>query len=168
MIVKNESNVIIETLKNLLDYIDFDYWVISDTGSTDNTQQIIKDFFYDKCIPGEIFNDEWRDFGYNRSKALEHAYGKTDYLLVFDADDRIEGKFVLPFSNKSDTAHDNHNINNHNQVFFDAYMLKIGTGFEYVRPLLLNNNKKCLRFLMNLHRESNINTYILKELAFIF
>jgi len=142
MIVKNESNVIIETLKNLLDYIDFDYWVISDTGSTDNTEQIIKDFFYDKCIPGEIFNDEWRDFGYNRSKALEHAYGKTDYLLVFDADDRIEGKFVLPFSNKSDTAHDNHNINNHNQVFFDAYMLKIGTGFEYVRPLLLNNNKK--------------------------
>ena len=141
MIVKNESNVIIETLKNLLDYINFDYWVISDTGSTDNTQQIIKDFFYDKCIPGEIFNDEWRDFGYNRSKALEHAYSKTDYLLVFDADDRIEGKFVLPFSNTSDTAHDNHN-HNHTQIFLDAYMLKIGKGFEYVRPLLINNKKK--------------------------
>jgi len=136
MIVKNESTVIIETLTNLLEHIDIDYWVISDTGSTDNTQQIIKDFFYAKCIPGELFNDEWQDFGYNRSKALDHAYGKTDYLLVFDADDRIEGKLVLPFSTIPSHNH------NHNQPFLDAYMLKIGLGFEYVRPLLLNNKKK--------------------------
>ena len=129
MIVKNESKVIIDTLTNLLNNINFDYWVISDTGSNDNTRQIIKDFFYEKCIPGEIFNDEWRDFGYNRSKALQHAYGKTDYLFIFDADDRIEGKLVLPFSNP-------------NNIFLDGYMLKIGKGFEYVRPLLINNKKK--------------------------
>jgi len=131
MIVKNESTVIIETLKNLLDNIEFDYWVISDTGSTDNTQQIIKDFFYDKCIPGEIINDEWRDFGYNRTKALQHAYDKTDYLLIFDADDRIDGKLILPFSNISQS-----------HLLCDGYMLKIGKGFEYVRPLLINNHKK--------------------------
>ena len=99
MIVKNESNVISETLQNLLSNISIDYWVISDTGSTDNTQDIIKNFFYDKCIPGELFNDEWRDFGYNRSRALQHAYDKTDYLLVFDADDKINGKLILPFLN---------------------------------------------------------------------
>ena len=140
MIVKDESKVIIETLKNLLENIEFDYWVISDTGSTDNTQQLIKDFFYDKSIPGEIFNDEWRDFGYNRTRALEHAYGKTDYLFIFDADDRIEGKFILPFPKKNSN---NQNQNqNHNQLFLDGYMLKIGKGFEYVRPLLINNNKK--------------------------
>ena len=40
MIVKNESHIIIETLKNLCSYIDFGYWVISDTGSTDNVGNV--------------------------------------------------------------------------------------------------------------------------------
>ena len=46
MIVKNEAHVILETLINLTSYIDFDYWVISDTGSTDNTKEIIQTFSY--------------------------------------------------------------------------------------------------------------------------
>ena len=35
MIVKNESHIILETLSSVRKYID--YWVICDTGSTDNT-----------------------------------------------------------------------------------------------------------------------------------
>ena len=73
MIVKNESHIILETLQNLSKYISFDYWVISDTGSTDGTQDLITNFFKEKNIPGAIFQDEWRDFGYNRSKAIKHA-----------------------------------------------------------------------------------------------
>ena len=96
MIVKNESKVIAGTLDNLCKYINFDYWVISDTGSTDNTQQIITDYFLDKGIPGELVSHEWKDFGHNRSKALEAAYDKTDFLLIFDADDKINGDFKLP------------------------------------------------------------------------
>ena len=44
-IVKDESHIILETLQNLINYINFDYWVISDTGSTDGTQDLIKEFF---------------------------------------------------------------------------------------------------------------------------
>lgn len=128
MIVKNEAKIILETLNNLSKYITFDYWVISDTGSTDNTQGIIKDFFLEKGIPGELFSHEWRDFGYNRTKALECAYDKTDYLLIFDADDKIHGDFKLPFSTTGKNA--------------DRYSLKFGEGFEYVRPLLINNHKR--------------------------
>jgi GR25 family glycosyltransferase involved in LPS biosynthesis len=130
MIVKNEANVILTTFDNLLKYIDFDYWVISDTGSTDNTQEIIQDYFFAKGIPGELVTHEWKDFGYNRTKALESAYGKTDYLLIFDADDKIEGNFKLPFVDKADGNYP------------DRYMLKIGQGFEYMRPLLINNRKR--------------------------
>jgi len=126
MIVKNESQVILKTLANLCSYIDFDYWVISDTGSTDNTPQLIRDYFLEKGIPGELFLHEWRDFGYNRTKALECAYDKTDYLLIFDADDKLVGDFKLPFA----------------KACADRYMLKIGKGFEYVRPLLINNRKR--------------------------
>ena len=43
-----------------------------------------------------MFCDEWKDFGHNRTKALEHAFGKSDYLFIFDADDLIEGNMNLP------------------------------------------------------------------------
>ena len=52
MIVKNESSIIETTLKNLCKYIKFTYWVICDTGSTDNTPEIILNFFKNKNIPG--------------------------------------------------------------------------------------------------------------------
>jgi hypothetical protein len=125
MIVKNESHIIIQTLKNLCNYFSFDYWVISDTGSTDNTKELIKKFFEEKFIPGELVEHQWVDFGFNRSKALEAAFNKTDYLLIFDADDQIVGDFKIP-----------HNLT------ADMYMLKFGLGFEFMRPLLITNKKK--------------------------
>jgi tetratricopeptide (TPR) repeat protein len=125
MIVKNESHVIVETLENLCSYINFSYWVISDTGSTDNTKEVITSFFLAKNIPGEIVEHEWRDFGHNRSKALECAYNKTDYLFIFDADDRLVGDFKLP------VVYDK-----------DQYQLLFGANFVYTRPLLINNRKK--------------------------
>ena len=48
MIVKNESHIIEQTLNNIIDNIKIDYWVICDTGSTDNTPQIITEFFEKK------------------------------------------------------------------------------------------------------------------------
>ena len=96
MIVKNEAHIIASTLENICNYISLDYWVIVDTGSTDETKQIIRDFFESKNIKGELHETEWKDFGFNRSDALSKAFNKTDYLLIFDADDRIVGDFVLP------------------------------------------------------------------------
>ena len=123
MIVKNESEVIEATLINLCEKITFSYWVICDTGSTDSTKEIIKYFFNKKGIPGELFEHEWRDFAYNRTKALECAYQKSDYLFVFDADDKINGNLVLP------------------KLTADRYMLSFGKGFSYERALLITNRK---------------------------
>jgi len=128
MIVKDEAHIIAKTLQNILDNIPITYWVVSDTGSTDNTKDIIKTFFNDKNIPGEIFDDKWQDFGHNRTLALEHAYNKTDYLLIFDADDSFHGEFVLPEKLDKDTYH---------LKFGDC-----GGVFVYNRPLLINNRKK--------------------------
>ena len=85
MIVKNESHVIEKTFDNLAKYITFDYWVICDTGSTDGTQDIIKNYFAKKGIPGELVQHEWKDFGHNRTLSLRAGYNKSDYLLIFDA-----------------------------------------------------------------------------------
>ena len=102
MIVKNESAIIRDTLENIISHVPLDYYVISDTGSDDNTADIIKQFFDEKGIQGEIHHDEWVNFAHNRNSALQHAQGKTDYVLIFDADDRFEGNFVLPEELTSD------------------------------------------------------------------
>ncbi len=127
MIVKNESHIIEETLAHLCDYFKFSYWVISDTGSTDGTQDLIRNFFAKRGIPGELKEDAWRDFGYNRTKAFEHAYKKSDWVLVWDADDSIVGKMALPAKLEG-----------------DAYQFIFGdeTGFRYTRLQMFNNHKR--------------------------
>ena len=102
MIVKNESAIIRDTLENIIAHVPLDYYVISDTGSDDNTAEIIEKFFAEKGIKGEIHHDQWVNFAHNRNCALQHAQGKTDYVFIFDADDRFEGNFVLPEELTSD------------------------------------------------------------------
>lgn len=94
MIVKNEEHVVLESLQSVLKYID--YYVISDTGSTDRTKEVIKNFFDKHNVRGEIYDTPWKNFGYNRSEALALARGKADYIWMFDADDIIEGEITFP------------------------------------------------------------------------
>tara|TARA_E500000305_G_scaffold100310_2_gene93110 strand:- start:1137 stop:2402 length:1266 start_codon:yes stop_codon:yes gene_type:complete len=94
MIVKNEEHCIERCLESVSKYIN--YWVICDTGSTDNTKEIINEFFAKKGIPGEVVDIPWEGFGASRSKAISCAEGKMEYALMIDADDSIEGDFRVP------------------------------------------------------------------------
>jgi len=85
MIVKNEARVIRRCLDSVRPFVD--HWVIVDTGSMDGTQDIIRTTFAD--IPGELHERPWRNFGVNRTEALELARGKADYLLFVDADELL-------------------------------------------------------------------------------
>lgn len=94
MIVKDEAHVIrrcLEAAKPLIDS-----WVIVDTGSTDGTQDLIREVLAD--IPGELHERPWKDFGYNRSEAITLAAAAADYLLFVDADDTliVPDGYVLP------------------------------------------------------------------------
>ncbi|MEU7554792.1 glycosyltransferase [Streptomyces sp. NPDC044571] len=92
MIVKNESAVIERCLDSVRDLIDT--WVISDTGSTDGTQQLIRNSL--EGIPGELHEEPWVNFGHNRSLNVGHARGKADYLLLLDADLVLRRNGPLP------------------------------------------------------------------------
>ena len=127
MIVKNESAIIRDTLENIIAHISLDYYVISDTGSDDNTAEIIEQFFAEKGIKGEIHHDKWVNFAHNRNCALQHAQGKTDYVLIFDADDCFEGNFILP-----------------EELIYDCYYLRMANAVSgsnvYFRPLIFTND----------------------------
>jgi hypothetical protein len=138
MIVKNEAHVITDTLESVCDYID--YYVINDTGSTDNTIEVITNFFNARGIKGEIHSHEFRTckchmdfiykkydffhFGWNRSYALDLCKGKSEYIIVIDADDIIMGK--PDFS----------------KLFADCYSIKIGKDFTYDRVQIFKNDPK--------------------------
>jgi tetratricopeptide (TPR) repeat protein len=94
MIVRDEAGVIRRCLDSVRPLIDT--WVIVDTGSVDGTADVIRDHLRD--LPGEIHERPWRDFGHNRTEALELARSKADYVLVIDADEvlEVEPGFRLP------------------------------------------------------------------------
>lgn len=84
MIVKNESKNITRLLKSVLPVIDT--YCICDTGSTDNTQEVIKQFFDKHNITGKIVSEPFKNFAYNRNFALQACLGMSEYILLLDAD----------------------------------------------------------------------------------
>ncbi|HOX72571.1 MAG TPA: glycosyltransferase family 2 protein [Dokdonella sp.] len=83
MIVRDEAAVIERCLRSVRPFIDC--WAISDTGSNDGTQQIVRREL--AGLPGELIERPWIDFAHNRNEALELAARHGDYALVIDADE---------------------------------------------------------------------------------
>lgn len=86
MIVKNEAHVLRRCLRSVKPFIT--HWAISDTGSTDGTQAVIREEL--EGVPGELIERPWVDFSTNRNEALELARAQgADWLLVIDADEQL-------------------------------------------------------------------------------
>lgn len=85
MIVRDEAAVIERCLASVRPYID--RWVIVDTGSVDDTPQRIETAL--AGLPGQLHHRPWRNFGHNRTEALQLAQPQADYLLFIDADETL-------------------------------------------------------------------------------
>ncbi|MFD0154296.1 glycosyltransferase [Streptomyces sp. NPDC055721] len=109
MIVKNESKVIERCLASVRGLVDT--WVITDTGSTDGTQDLIRTAL--AGIPGELREEPWVNFGHNRSLNMARARGRADYLLLLDADHVLRQDGPLP------------------DLTADAYMIRHEGSLEY-------------------------------------
>jgi tetratricopeptide (TPR) repeat protein len=123
MIVKNESKIITRLFDSVLSIIDC--YCICDTGSTDNTIEIIKQYFLDKNIPGKIVIKPFINFAYNRSFSLTEANGMSDYVLLLDAD------MILQVNNfKKDMLGS-----------FDSYSILQGNNYlKYPNKRIVRNN----------------------------
>ena len=84
MIVKNESKILTRMFDAVYEVIDC--YCICDTGSTDNTEQVITEYFLEKGIPGKIIHEPFKNFAHNRNVALKSCKGMSDYVLLLDAD----------------------------------------------------------------------------------
>jgi glycosyltransferase involved in cell wall biosynthesis len=118
MIVKNETHCIERCIASVLPIIDS--WCIVDTGSTDGTQNKIRELL--KEVPGTLHERPWKNFAHNRTESIQLARDtKADYGLIIDADDIL----VIPDSYELP------------ELTANSYRLKIEYGITaYYRPHL--------------------------------
>jgi glycosyltransferase involved in cell wall biosynthesis len=80
MMVKNEEKNLPRCLNSIKDIVD--EIVIVDTGSTDNTIQIAKDF------GAKIYHHPWQDnFSLHRNQSINYA--TNEWVLIIDADEEV-------------------------------------------------------------------------------
>lgn len=84
MIVKDESKIINRLLKSVLPIIDS--LCICDTGSTDNTIELIEIFAKENNLAYKVLQEPFQNFEYNRNFSLNGCSGMSDYILFLDAD----------------------------------------------------------------------------------
>jgi glycosyltransferase involved in cell wall biosynthesis len=125
---KNEEHCIQNTLESVYKHID--YWVVCDTGSTDRTCDIVKNFFEEKGIPGELHIDKWVGFDHNKTLMMKRAKDKADYVLHLDADDLLIND--LEFTKED--------------VGGDAYYMNVTRGDLKWKAYIIFNNRLTWRF----------------------
>ena len=98
MIVKSEMANLERCLGSIAPYISC--WVICDTGSSDGTQEFIKNFFKARRIPGQLHEFPFVNFQETRNRALRLALTSPlqyDYILLADADMELRVDDPLAF-----------------------------------------------------------------------
>lgn len=120
MIVKDEAHVIERCIASIRPLIDA--YSIVDTGSSDGTQNRIRELLAD--LPGVVVDRPWEDFATNRTQALNLARSFGEYALMIDADVecRIDPGLDVEIWKRSLDA--------------DVYRIEFHDGVRYQRPLL--------------------------------
>lgn len=110
MIVKNEALVIEDALASSLGIIDS--FCIVDTGSGDKTIEVIQAWSHKSQITGHLHQRPWKNFGDNRTQALDLAVadGVATHILFLDADDRF--KLAPQFDKNQIAVGQSYHVNN--------------------------------------------------------
>ncbi len=131
MIVKNESKIIERLLGSVLSIIDT--YCICDTGSTDDTAEKIRNFMSAAGKPGIVFSEPFRNFGYNRTLALERAAEWGTYALLLDADMKL---VITPEFTKSALSANGYSIiqKSGSLEYHNTRIIKTGIGVRCLGP----------------------------------
>jgi len=131
MIVKNESKIIVRLIQSVLSIIDS--YCICDTGSTDNTKELIEQTMAAAGKPGEVYSEPFKNFGYNRSHSLKRADAWGDYALLLDADMKLVIKDTF---SKADLKLDGYSIiqRGGDISYYNTRFIKLGIGAKCTSP----------------------------------
>jgi glycosyltransferase involved in cell wall biosynthesis len=131
MIIKNESKIITRLLDSVKSIIDC--FCICDTGSTDNTVEVVRAWGKENNMRGEIYVEPFKNFGYNRTHALDRAALWGTYALLLDADMKL---VITPEFNKADLTDNGYSLIQKNGCldYYNTRIVKTGIGVKCVGP----------------------------------
>ena len=149
MIVKNSGDILRKCLQHNKKYID--RWTILDTGSTDNTPDIINEELGD--IPGKLHFSDFVDFSTARNKAFDLASNECKYRIVLDDSYTISNgealRNHLQTSNKDlihcKIVYDKYNNGVYTNVYEGTRITKTSSKLRYIYRVheALDIPKKC-------------------------
>jgi tetratricopeptide (TPR) repeat protein len=148
LMVKNEAPVMQVTLQPLVDAGITDFFIY-DTGSTDQTIEITKNFFIKNNISNFVIESgEWIDFSASRNKALElteQHFPSATFMLMLDAEWILHnGDALLQCCQ--------HQKDNDTPI----YLIKLtGSGTNFYHPRLIRCNSN-IQFVGKVHEIPNI------------
>jgi len=146
MIVKNSGSILRSCLEENKKFVD--YWTILDTGSTDNTREIIKELLQD--VKGKLYEEEFIDFATTRNRSLELSSKTCKYTIILDDSYIINGGNKLRkllknskskcFSIKIGNLKDNYLQND----YFSNRIIKTSENLQYIYKVheYINIDKK--------------------------
>ncbi len=148
LMVKNEALGIQQTLQPLVDG-GVQEFLIYDTGSTDDTIEIIRDFFINNNITNFVIEQgDWVDFSTCRNRAIQltkQYFNTTTFMLMLDADWILHGvEHLLHFCKKE----------LHSDI--DVYTLQLKDhDVEFAHPRLIRLNSD-ITFVGKVHEHLNV------------
>lgn len=160
MIIKNGGELLEQVLKENIPFMDS--WCILDTGSTDDTVNIILNTL--KNIPGKLHQEPFINFRDSRNRCLELA--GTDCKFIMMLDDTYVIRETKPGSFREFLT-----VTRGDQ-FSDSYSLLIKShDTEYYSNRITKSENK-LRYIYTIHEviqeENNINVTIPNNVGYIF
>ena len=140
MMVKNESKRILNSLGSVIGTVQS--VVIYDTGSTDDTVNIIQEFCLKNKLPLRLKTGIFQDFSSSRNVSLDFAdtFPEIDYLLLLDGNDELKGGNILQmaaneFLDKNNSGfmlcQEWKNIDTTITKYFNLRFLKTRSGWRY-------------------------------------
>ena len=128
MIIKDSGRSIIPVLESVKPYID--HWTILDTGSTDNTTEIVR-----KCMkgcPGNLYEESFVDFSTSRNRVLELAGIRCKYTLMLDDTYILTGgKKLKRFLKRANKNSYNIIIADDTREYFSCRILRMAARLRY-------------------------------------
>jgi len=129
MIVKDEEKMLPRCLESIKDYVD--EIVVVDTGSTDGTIEIVKNY------GAKVYHHPWEDnFSKHRNQSIDYA--GSDWIFIIDADEELmpgSGEEIKRAVRVDDNV--------------DSIFIRVESDFDEGRGISMHNS---LRLFRNNHR----------------
>jgi predicted O-methyltransferase YrrM len=156
MMVKNAGDILEKVLLENMDIID--RWTILDTGSTDNTIEIIKKVLNNK--KGNLYQEPFINFRDSRNRCLELSGNSCAYTIMLDDTYVVKGD-LRKFLNEI-----------RGDQYADSFSFIIKSDDSEYSSNRIIKSEKNLRYIFKIHEviqeKDNVNVIIPKDDCYIF